>query len=172
MPGAGPRRGEAAVEAYEYKVNANRMGLLMLLALGAVGAYWLVAREMPFEGWLALFAAVVVACRLARGTLKGACVRIDAEGVCDTRLKVGVVRWEDIERPYIGKTNGVPFLCLELKNPAAYRARMPASERFALTLYRLLGMRHVVIAASCLDADAESILAHVRHGCARARKAT
>jgi hypothetical protein len=46
---------------------------------------------------------------------------------------------------------------------------MPASERLSFALYRLLGMKHVVIATSHLDANAQTTLARVREGCARAR---
>ena len=151
------------MQVYEYKANADSMRRVLLLGVGALAAYCILARRVPFEGWLFLSALAALGGRLLlRGMPKDACVRIDAEGVCDTRLKVGVVRWEDIKRPYIGKTQGVPFLCLELKNPDAYRARMPASERLSFMLYRLLGMKHIVIATSCLDADAETILARVR----------
>ena len=158
------------MEVYEYSVDTAGLRRGLLLGFGALALYLVVTKEMPPEGWLLLAAGVVVVpYRLMRGMAKGVAVRIDAEGVCDRRLKVGVVRWEDIKRPYIGKTQGVPFLCLELRDPAAYRARMPASERLAHALYRPFGMKHVVIGTSHLDADAETILARVREGCARAR---
>jgi len=156
------------MEEHKYSVNQDGVRRTVLLGLAALALYLFLTGKMPFEGWLLLGAAFVVSFRLIRGVPKGSCLRINAEGVCDTRLNIGVVRWEDIKRPYLRKTNGVPFLCLELKNPADYRARIPASQRLAFALYRLQGMKHIVITTSHLDEDAETILARVRAGCAHA----
>ena len=160
------------MEKYEYGVNTAAQRRTLILGVAALAFYLLMFREMPFEGWVLLFALLVVLpYRLVRGASKGACVRVDAEGVCDTRLGLGVVRWEDIERPYLRRTSGAPFICLQLKSPAPYRARMSAVQRLAAALYRMQGMKHVVIAASHLDADPETILERVREGCARTSRA-
>jgi hypothetical protein len=160
------------LERYEFSVRQNGMMRALLVAAAGVAVYFAFFRKLPFEMWVLLGAVLVVLpFRMLKGVPSGARVVLDGEGVCDRRLKLGVIRWEDIKSASLRESNNVPFICLELKNPAAYRARMNAAQRLTSSLYRLMRMKHVVISASHLDVDARALLARIQAGCAGAREA-
>ena len=49
---------------------------------------------------------------------------IDEEGVMDRTLGVGRIEWRDIRGAYMASIQGTDFICLELRDPAKYNARL------------------------------------------------
>lgn len=157
------------MRSIEIRERPGRVALLCLLSLGGAGLFYYVYGYLPLPLRVAAGAVVVaVPFRLAWGFDTGPCIVLDEEGVNDKRLKAGVIRWEDIRRPYVLTLFGAEYVCLELRDAAAYRARMPAWQRLAGALNGSLGMTPFAISTSCLDVDAEALVAYIHRGCEKA----
>jgi hypothetical protein len=49
---------------------------------------------------------------------------IDERGVVDRTLGVGRIDWRDVKSAYVASINDNDFICLELRDPEKYRARL------------------------------------------------
>ena len=107
--------------------------------------------------WLGASVFGVIGClvgawRMPRGTL----VRIDVRGIEDNRLETGLIAWEDLERIVLLRINGVPSLCLWVRDH--YRLPSPAAAAVSATT----GHGHVQISLFGLHPDASTVLDYVR----------
>src|SRR3712207_3948036 len=117
------------------------LGLLCVLLFYVDGNWFDLSRTLRLFAWVCVaFIAVGVPVRLALGVGRAPCIILDSEGIVDTRMKVGLIRWRDIRQPFIHTHNGAEFVCLELHNPKAYRERMHAWAKFNRVLEATGGM--------------------------------
>ncbi len=78
-------------------------------------------------------------------------VVINDEGIEDRRLKIGVIRWEDIRSLSIGSVHSAKFLCVEVADPERYSSRLPRWSRWLAALNEALGFPALTIGFSGLS---------------------
>ena len=97
---------------------------------------------------------------------------INDEGVFDERLRVGVIRWEDIRRiKSKSYNNAFYFIVLELHNRKAYESRRPLWHKLWSLAKRLYGIGSVTISTNGLDVDHDTLVDKLHEGCMAAAPA-
>jgi hypothetical protein len=139
------------------------MGLIGLVAIVAV---YLILGYLPFPILIAAAAlALVLAIRAIRGNDTEPCIIIDDKGVFDKRLKVGVIRWEDIRRIKSHTLSGAEYISLDLHNMTTYEGRRPVWLRMAAKTQRMSGMSPIAISTNGLDMDRAHLVKLIHQGC-------
>jgi hypothetical protein len=139
------------------------MGLIGLVAIVAV---YLILGYLPFPILIAAAAlALVLAIRAIRGNDTEPCIIIDDKGVFDKRLKVGVIRWEDIRRIKSHTLSGAEYISLDLHNMRTYEGRRPVWLRMAAKTQRMSGMSPIAISTNGLDMDRARLVKLIHQGC-------
>ena len=164
------------MERIELRRNAAQEALVALAAVVLLsaayyfdGTWFHLGRKLALLFWVCVPLVVIgMPIKLALGVGRAPCVVLDSEGVLDTRLKVGLIRWRDIRRPFLYTHNGVEYVCLELHNAQAYGERRPAWGKVGRALEATAGIPPFAIEVSFLDADAKTLLGHIHRGCASA----
>jgi hypothetical protein len=136
----------------EIKTQPGRIiTTLLILAFLLVALYFYFGR-MTFLLWV-LSAGVVIAFVMAlRQTLdRGPCIIINEEGIFDKRLRMGTIRWSDIERVRMHGVGGAYFISLELLNSEQYLSRQPAYMRISNQVWRLYNVAPVNIKVAYMD---------------------
>jgi hypothetical protein len=152
--------------------NPNKLRLALLTAAGLAGLYYLLG-YVPVVMWIAaIVIAISLVYRAIRGQSNDPVITIDERGVCDKRLKVGVILWEDIRRAVPYSLHGVEYLSLELHNMKAYEARRPLWLKALSQVQRLFGMSSISISASNLDMDPETLVDRIEEGCGAVSRRT
>ena len=137
-----------------------------LIALVAMVALYLILGYLPFTVLLAGgVLAIVLLFSALRGDSKDPCIVIDEQGVLDRRLKVGVIRWEDIRRITLHSLSGAEYISLDLHNMNTYEARRPAWLRLTAKTQRLSGMSPIAISTNGLDMERAALLRLIHQGC-------
>ena len=141
------------------------MGLIALVAMVAIYLYF---GYLPFTIIVAgAVLALVLAISALRGESKDPCIIINEQGVFDRRLKVGVIRWEDIRRITLHSLSGAEYISLDLHNMNTYEARRPLWLRATAKTQRLSGMSPIAISTNGLDIDRAALLRLIHQGCER-----
>jgi hypothetical protein len=152
----------------EIRVEPNHKWRMALLMLVAGGVLYYMLGYLPFIVWIAgAVLLVVLVVRLIRPEGEGPCIVLNDEGVFDRRLKVGVIRWDDIRRMKWHNLQGANYISLELHNHETYDARRPAWLKLVSQVQRGFGMSSLAISTSGLDMDTETILRKLHQGCER-----
>ncbi len=150
----------------EIKIEPNHKWRMALLMLVAAGVLYYMLGYLPFIVWVAGgVMLVVLVVRLIRPEGEGPCIVLNDEGVFDRRLKVGVIRWDDIRRMKWHNLHGADYISLELRNHETYDARRPAWLKLLSQVQRVFGMSSLSISTSGLDMDTRSILQILHQGC-------
>jgi hypothetical protein len=154
----------------EIKVNPNKKWRALLLAAVASAALYLYLGYLPFIVWVvAIIAGVALLFNLVTGQNKGTVILLDDEGIFDRRLKVGVIRWEDIRRVVPHEVEGGEYISLELHDAKAYEARRPLWLKLLSQVQRVHGMGSISISVSGLDIDSRTLFDKIHEGCHEAR---
>jgi hypothetical protein len=141
---------------------------MALLFLVAGGVLYYMLGYLPFIVWVAGgVLLVVLVVRLVRPDSDDPCIVLNDEGVFDRRLKIGVIRWDDIRRIEWYNLHGAQYISLDLHNLQTYDARRPTWLKLISQVQRGFGMSSVAISTSGLDMDSQTILQKLHHGCER-----
>ena len=97
---------------------------------------------------------------------------LNDEGVFDRRLRVGVIRWEDIRRIKSKSVSGVYYISLELHNKWTYQARRPVWLRLWVAWFRPIGMSPIAINTTALDVEHNTLIEKLHKGCMEAARRT
>lgn len=137
-----------------------------LIALVAMVALYLYLGYLPFTVLLAGgVVSIVLLISALRDDSKEPCIVIDEKGVFDRRLKVGVIRWEDIRRITLHSLSGAEYISLDLHNLNTYEARRPVWLRLTAKTQRLSGMSPIAISTNGLDMERAALLRLIHQGC-------
>ena len=121
--------------------SAFVVGLVCVLFFGA---------GVPLFGWNLLDRRPVVV--------------LDGGGIFDRRLGVGIP-WSEIEGAYpatVQHRGGTEeFVCLQLRNPEPYAAKLPRRLRLTAPLNNAVGFTEFAIATRNLDTKTEDLLAEI-----------
>jgi hypothetical protein len=92
---------------------------------------------------------------------------IDSEGVCDRMLGLGRIPWSEIINARLEFMNDDAMVCLDLRDPQEWVARLPRRHRFLASANRAIGFSQFNLVISNLDAPPEKIFAliveHLEH---------
>lgn len=113
------------------------MTTLVILTVVLVAFYFYVGR-MNFLLWV-LTAGTVIAFvqTLIKSFDRGPCIILNEEGINDKRLKLGVIRWSDIEGVRMQGVGGAYFISIELFDSEPYLSRQPTCTRISNKVWRL-----------------------------------
>ena len=127
------------------------------LAMATAGGAMAMAGKGSPVGWMGiigvLFFGAAVVVGLIEGTRRGPRLTLDAEGVHDRTLRVGVIAWTDIASAEPYGVAGKPFVGLHVREPAKYLARAPRLARFLARLHAKSGLPPFSVNLVGLDAD-------------------
>jgi len=150
----------------EIKVDPNKKWRPLLVAAVASAALYLYLGYLPFIVWVvAIIAGVALLFNLVTGQNKGTVIILDNEGILDRRLKVGVIRWEDIRRIQSYNLHGANYISLELHNQETYEARRPLSLKLGSQVQRGFGMGSLAISTNGLNIDHDTLVNMIHQGC-------
>jgi hypothetical protein len=139
---------------------------LALVGAAALGALYLFLGYMPIPGWIAgIGMAVALVYRAIKGESDEPVITLDEEGIFDRRLKVGVIRWDDIRRAAPHSIQGVEYISLDLHDMKSYEARRPLWLRILSKGHRLFGMSSVSIMVNGLDMDRDTLAHKIYEAC-------
>ena len=136
----------------EIKTQPGRIiTTLVILALLLVALYFYFGR-MTFLLWV-LSAGVIIAFVMAlRQTLdRGPSIVINEEGIYDKRLRMGTIRWSDIEGVRMHGVGGAYFISLELFNSQQYLSRQPSYVRISNQIWRFYDVSPINIKVAYMD---------------------
>lgn len=131
------------------------------VVIAVVGIYSLRPGLGSFAGWFALicvaFGAIGAIVGLGHGLRRGPRITLDATGVHDRTLGVGVIPWSDIARvePYGVAQQG--FVGLHLHDAAPYLARASVVKRLLARLNAGSGFPPFSVNLAGVDADPHDV---------------
>lgn len=123
--------------------------------------------DLPFLVWVGAAAMIfALVNKLLRAHSPEPVIVINDEGVFDERLRVGVIRWEDIRRiESICLNRGVYFISLELHNRKTYESRRPLWLKPWSLAKRVYGLGAISISTTSLDIEHNALIAKLHEGC-------
>ena len=140
-----------------YEQPGRIITTLVVLTVLLVGLYLYVGR-MTFLLWVLTAGIVISFAQALRKTFeRGPCVIINEEGINDKRLRMGVIRWCDIEGVRMHAISGAYFISLQLLNREQYLSRQPAYMRMSHKLWRLYNISPIHIKVAYMDIAADEL---------------
>ena len=82
---------------------------------------------------------------------RGPCIILNEEGINDKRLKLGVIRWSDIEGVRMQGVGGAYFISIELFDSEPYLSRQPTYTRISKKIWRLYNISPIHIKVAYID---------------------
>ena len=142
--------------------------VLIILAVG-LPALYLYLGYLPVIIWVATILLIIaLVFRLVTGETKGAVIVVNDEGVLDKRLRVGVIRWEDIRRIKSHDLEGAMYVSLELHDKKPYEARRPLWLKLLSQVQRVHGMSSISISTTGLNIHHDDLVELIHQGCEEA----
>lgn len=89
-------------------------------------------------------------------------VIINDEGIQDHRLKVGVIRWDDVRSLFIRRVQSTRFLCIDVVDPQKYLSRLPRWTRPMIPLAESMGLPALTISFSGLHPGIKEVSAYLQ----------
>ena len=140
-----------------------RMAALTALAMAV---FYCVFGYLPLVARIGAPVIVIfLVINMVRGQNTQPCIVLNDDGVLDTRLKVGVIRWSDIRRISCHSVESVEYISLDLRNSATYEARRPLWFRVASQVQRVHGMSSIAISTNGLDIARDTLVNMLHQGC-------
>ena len=113
---------------------------------------------MTFYLWVLSIAVVIGFVQAVRQlSQRGPVIIINEQGINDKRLKLGVVRWSDIEGARMHGVAGAYFISLKVANSQQYLARQPIYIRISNPLWRIFDVSPIHIKVAYMDLSAEEL---------------
>lgn len=152
------------MECYPSKLKV--LGLLGLLGVMLAMCYFLTRLPDVLSrtiGWIGLaffgLGLIAIPFRLFR---TGPQVIINDEGIEDRRMKIGVIRWEDILSMRVDNVGSTKFLCVEIADPEKYVSRLPRRGRWLSGVARRMGFPALTIDFSGLSPGIQEVWAYLQ----------
>ncbi|TPG66660.1 STM3941 family protein [Hymenobacter nivis] len=132
------------------------------LAFVAVGG-WMVVSEGNWGGGLAsvFFFGACAAIGAWQFFDSRPRLQISDAGITDRTLGVGTIRWHDIAGAYVRSVNREFFICLHLRNEAAYVGRLSPLKQKLKAANQALGFTPIAINLSGVAIDPEQLLEYI-----------
>jgi len=137
------------------------VGILMLAASWFCTT--LPQAEARIAGWIGLaffgLCFIAIVAQLFRG---GASVILDDAGIHDLRSSFGTIPWADILSLRIGSVESQRFLCVYVRDPGIYLARLPSHKRLIAQANPALGFPPVTIGFAGLSPGLDEVWNYVQ----------
>ena len=132
--------------------------LALACAFVAAGVLLLALHENVLVAWLNIVffgaGAIVFGMQIVDRRPR---IVIDDQGILDRTLKVGRIEWGDIRAVFLKRSQGQPFLCLELADPSKYTQRLSPLLRRMTQLNRKLGFTDLSLNLAGTSIDPEQV---------------
>ena len=142
------------------------------LAMAAASAMMARAGAGSAVGWVGIvgviFFGIGAVVGIYQGTRRGPRLTIDADGIHDRTLGVGVIAWSDIVNAEPYGVARQPFVALLLRDPSKYLVRASPLKRFLARLNRGSGLSPFSVNLVGLDADPVQVAELIMSRCASA----
>ena len=126
-----------------YVSKRRSIGLLLLCAALVATSYFCTTipkLEAQIAGWAgSVFFGMGVPVLCIQLFRTGPQISIDSSGITHHRWKMGIIRWNEIDRVWVGSVRSARFLCVKLKDPTVFTERLPVHARKMATLNAGLG---------------------------------
>ncbi|HXC70124.1 MAG TPA: STM3941 family protein [Pyrinomonadaceae bacterium] len=150
----------------EIRVRHPKKLRLALMTAAVLGGFYLFFGYLPVWAWIGgIVVAIALVYRAIKGESHDPVITLNEEGIFDRRLRVGVIRWDDIRRAVPFSLQGVDYLSLELHDMKTYEARRPLWLRLLSKGQRLVGLSSVSILANGLDMDLHTLADEIQERC-------
>lgn len=150
----------------EIRLRPEYKWRMAALAAIAMAAFYYIFGYLPLVAWIGAPVIVIfLVINMVRGQNTQPCIVLNDDGVLDTRLKVGVIRWSDIRRISCHSVESVEYISLDLRNSATYEARRPLWFRVASQVQRVHGMSSIAISTNGLDIARDTLVNMLHQGC-------
>ncbi len=132
----------------------------LILLLGSIYAY-LEKSNMMLAG-ICFLAAVIIPLAFWSNHLSSVpVITINDEGICDLRLGVGTIRWEDIESAQVEANYGNRYICLRVRSADRYISNLPDQKRKKVEDSRSLGFTLFNVDVQGLRISLLDLLKHI-----------
>ena len=157
----------------EIRTNPNYKWQVAAIAFIAMSLLYFYLGYLPVMVWV-LGGLLVVALlyKVVRGESKDPCIVLDDKGVFDSRLRVGVISWDDIREIKFYDRDGTQYISLELHDAQKYQARQPSWMKLISIVHRVHGMSATSITTNGLNMDRDTLAQKIEEGCERASRRT
>ncbi len=142
------------------------LGLLLLCVLLLTASFFCTTLPRPkaqIFGWIGVvfcgLGFVVFAARLFQ---RGAAVVLDEAGILDVRSSFGLIPWAEITSLRTATVHSTRFLCVEVRDPGKYLARLPVHKRMLAGASPSLGLPPITFGFAGLSPGIEEVWAYVR----------
>lgn len=115
------------------------LSVLFLMFAGATSYAIFAAKELYLGAGVAAIGVVAILLGYYLLPLANPILVIDDDGVFDARLGVGKIAWTDVEDVQIQAIYGNRFLCLRLREPERYLAKLKGPKKQKVLSNRELG---------------------------------
>lgn len=144
---------------------SKTVGLLAATVL-MLGASWFCTTvpqlKAQVAGWLGLsFCSLGVFVFLGNLFRRGPVVTIDDDGIHDGRA-FGTIPWDEIVHLRIGEVQSQYFLCVEVRDPSSYLARLPLHKRLLAQGNPAMGFPPITIGFSGLSPGLDEVWVYLR----------
>lgn len=130
---------------------------LVIVTVLLVVLYFYFGR-MTFLLWVLSAGVIIGFVQALRQTFdRGPCIIINEEGINDKRLRMGVIRWSDIEEVRMHGVGGAYFISLELLNSEKYLAKQPGYIRLSNQIWRLYKISPIHIKVAYMDVSPDEL---------------
>ena len=137
--------------------QAEQTLIAVALVFGAVCLYQILAKGIWLWGIGLVPSAVLFVVAYGALTDKTPRLVISRHGLDDRAFGTGPMPWSAIVAIEESAVRQSRFLCLKLRDPAAWRARMPLWRRLAMDLRGVFGVRPFSIDAQSFKVDADAL---------------
>lgn len=139
------------------------------LGMAAVSAMMARSGAGSMTGWIGIagviFFGAAAVVGIFQGARRGPRLTLDAHGVHDRTLGVGVIAWSDIADAEPFGVARQPFVALHLREPSKYLARASRFKRFLARLNRRSGLSPFSVNLVGLDADPSQVAELIMSRC-------
>lgn len=130
---------------------------LVFLVLLLVFLYFYIGR-MTFVLWVLSVGVVIAFVQAVRQLFdRGPCVVITDQGINDKRLRMGMIRWSDVEKVRMQGVGGAYFISLELSNSEQYLSRLSPFTRISNQVWRLYNVSPIHIKVAYMDVSPDEM---------------
>ncbi len=138
---------------------------LVLLAAAMVGASYVTAVKAPDAlrrgvGWFGVaFFALGLLPGIRGLTGRRLTVVLDETGIQDTRLRIGLIPWNQVRECRVESIRGTAFLCLHLKAPELFLHQLSPTQRALAKANHAMGFGHLAISFTGLTPSIKEAVA-------------
>ncbi len=130
--------------------------LVVLVVL--LGFLYFYIGRMTFLLWVLAVTIVIAFVQAVRQLSdRDPCVVITDQGINDKRLRMGMIRWSDVEQVRMQGVAGAYFISLELSNREQYLSRLSAFTRISNQVWRLYNVSPIHIKVAYMDVSPDEM---------------